>query len=117
MTGGLGLGGRFVEQALYPLPTLGVHILPHKLSGPAQLASEPRFGYPPVAVNGCFRDTEQLRRLRYLQAAEVPALYHQRLARIQAGQLAESGVEGDNLILRGHRLMEGLIEGDQERVA
>src|SRR5215510_13735209 len=87
------------------------------LSAAAQLAGQPGFGYSPVAVNGRFGDTEQFRRLWRFQAAEEAALDHQRLARIQTGQFTESGVEGDDLILGGHRLMERLIEGDQERVA
>src|SRR5947208_6197361 len=101
------------------MPHTGIHlnvcntIVLAALSAPAQLARQPGFGYSPVTMNGCFRDTEQLRRLGHLQAAEETALYHERLARIQAGQFAESGVEGDDLILRGHRPMERLIKGNQ----
>src|SRR5438034_11074849 len=79
----------FMEEGLDPFPARGIH--PGASARSPQLMRQPCLGGSPVAENGGLRYAEQLGAFRHVEAAEEPALNHQRLARLKAGELLQRG--------------------------
>jgi hypothetical protein len=115
MIGGGEVGG-FVEEGLNPVQTSAVHAcFPGVRSVSAtQLESEPGFDGAPVAQNGSFGHFEEGRGLGDIETAEEAALDHDGLAGVEAGEVVEGGIEGEQIPFRGGVLSEGIVEGDEE---
>src|SRR5438552_6533257 len=74
-----------------------------------------RLGGSPVSEHAGRRYAEQLRAFRHVEAAEEPALDHQRLARLQTGELLEGGVQAQQFVGAGRRLIDGLTQRDDRQ--
>src|SRR2546425_349877 len=99
-----------MKEGLDLFPAGGIH---RRVSARSpQLTGQPRLGGSPIAQHGGLGYAEQLGALRHVEAAEEPALDHQGLARLEAGQLLEGGLETEQLIRAAGRLRGGLVEGD-----
>src|SRR5207249_1258273 len=95
----------FMEEGLDPFPARGIH--PGASARSPQLMRQPCLGGSPVAENGGLRYAEQLGAFRHVEAAEEPALDHQRLARLKAGELLEGGVQAQQFDGACRRLRSG----------
>ena len=82
-------------------------VLSMKLSNPGVLsgrargricARQPRFRRAPVPQDGRLRHVEQRGRLGDIESAEIPALDHRRLSRMNARQVVERGVQREQIV-------------------
>src|SRR4051794_7149141 len=74
---------------------------------------QPGFGQPPVALDSCWRDSENLSRLLDAQSPEISQLHDPALLRIQAVQAAESIVQCDQIHLAAATHFTRVFETDQ----
>src|SRR5207247_581086 len=85
-----------MKESLDLFPAGGIH---RRVSARSpQLTGQPRLGGSPIAQDGGLGYAEQLGALRHVEAAEEPALDHQCLTRLEAGERLEGGLETEQLI-------------------
>src|SRR5205809_7464158 len=98
-----------MKESLDLFPAGGIH---RRVSARSpQLTGQPRLGGSPIAQDGGLGYAEQLGALRHVEAAEEPALDHQCLTRLEAGERLEGGLETEQLIRGAGRLRDGVVEG------
>src|SRR5438128_7906294 len=96
-----------MTESLELLPAGGIH---RRVSARSpQLTGQPRLGGSPIAQHGGLGYAEQLGALRHVEAAEEPALDHQCLTRLEAGERLEGGLETEQLIRAAGRLRDGVV--------
>src|SRR5205809_4337301 len=89
-----------MKESLDLFPAGGIH---RRVSARSpQLTGQPRLGGSPIAQDGGLGHAEQLGALRHVEAAEEPALDHQCLTRLEAGERLEGGLETEQLIRGRH---------------
>src|SRR5207253_5001178 len=99
-----------MKESLDLFPAGGIH---RRVSARSpQLTGQPRLGGSPIAQDGGLGYAEQLGALRHDEAAEEPALDHQRLTWLQPGELLQGSIEAQQLVRAGRRRIGCVLEGD-----
>src|SRR2546422_10506808 len=98
-----------MKEDLDLFPAGGIH---RRVSARSpQLTGQPRLGGTPIAQHGGLGYAEQLGAFRHVESPEEPALDHQRLTWLEAGERLEGGPEAEEFVRAAWGLPAGGVGG------